>query len=131
MRSSIPTAYPFYVELAIRQSIYGRPGAAYLDRPDDIIRGEVDEDKVPAAVTIPDPPRMQAMPDEIEKALRALESAERPLVIVGKGWPGRGRRARCVPSSSAPGCRSSPRPWARESWTTTTRCRTGPPAVTR
>lgn len=76
---------PFYVELAVRQSIYGRPGATYLDMPDDIIKGEVDEEKVPAVATIPDPPRMQAMPEDVEKALSLLESAERPLVIIGKG----------------------------------------------
>ncbi|MBV9967233.1 MAG: oxalyl-CoA decarboxylase, partial [Alphaproteobacteria bacterium] len=28
---------PFYVEMAVRQTIYGRPGSAYLDFPDDII----------------------------------------------------------------------------------------------
>ena len=37
---------PFYVEMAVRNSIYGRPGASYLDMPDDIILGEVDEEKV-------------------------------------------------------------------------------------
>ncbi len=76
---------PFYVEQAVRQSIYGRPGAVYLDMPDDIIQGEVDEDEVEAMATIPEPPRMQAMPESVEAALDALESAERPLVIVGKG----------------------------------------------
>ena len=76
---------PFYVELAVRQSIYGRPGATYLDMPDDIIRGECEEDAVHEAATIPEPPRMQAMQEDVEKALNALESAERPLVIVGKG----------------------------------------------
>ena len=76
---------PFYVELAVRQSIYGRPGAVYLDMADDIIRGEVDEEKVHFPPAIPEPPRMQAMPDSVEQALNALESAERPLVIVGKG----------------------------------------------
>ncbi len=76
---------PFYVELAVRQSIYGRPGGVYLDMPDDIICGEVDEDEVPPVATIPDPPRTQAIPDDVEAALDALESAERPLVIVGKG----------------------------------------------
>ena len=30
---------PFYVEMATRNAIYGRPGATYLDMPDDIIRG--------------------------------------------------------------------------------------------
>ncbi len=76
---------PFYVELAVRQSIYGRPGAVYLDMPDDIINGEVDEDDVVKTARIPEPPRTQAMPENVEAALDALETAERPLVIVGKG----------------------------------------------
>jgi 2-hydroxyacyl-CoA lyase 1 len=76
---------PFYVEMAVRQSIYGRPGATYLDLPDDIILGEVEEEKVQPAATVADPPRMMAMPEDVEKALNVLESAEKPLVIVGKG----------------------------------------------
>ncbi|MEA2739563.1 MAG: 2-hydroxyacyl-CoA lyase, partial [Acetobacteraceae bacterium] len=68
---------PFYVEMAVRNSIYGRPGATYLDMPDDIILGEVDEEKVHQAATIPEPPRMQAMEQDIDKALNVLESAER------------------------------------------------------
>ncbi|MBN9563748.1 MAG: oxalyl-CoA decarboxylase [Alphaproteobacteria bacterium] len=76
---------PFYVELAVRQSIYGRPGACYLDLPDDIIKGEVDEAKVQQAATVREPPRAQAMPEEVQRALDVLGSAERPLVIVGKG----------------------------------------------
>ncbi|MBT5110155.1 MAG: oxalyl-CoA decarboxylase [Rhodospirillaceae bacterium] len=76
---------PFYVEQAIRFSIYGRPGPVYLDMPDDIIQQEVDEANVIPAATIPEPPRMMAMPESIEAALDALETAERPLVICGKG----------------------------------------------
>ena len=52
---------PFYVEMAVRNSIYGRPGATYLDMPDDIILAKVDEDKVHQAATVAEPPRMQAM----------------------------------------------------------------------
>jgi len=76
---------PYYVEQAVRHSIYGRPGASYLDMPDDIIQGEVDDNEVQMAATIPEPPRMQAVPEDVEAALDAMESAERPLVIVGKG----------------------------------------------
>jgi 2-hydroxyacyl-CoA lyase 1 len=76
---------PFYVEMAVRNAIYGRPGATYLDMPDDIILGEVEEDQVHQAATVAEPPRMQAMEQDIEKALNVLESAARPLVIVGKG----------------------------------------------
>ena len=76
---------PFYVEQAIRTSFYGRPGPVYLDMPDDIILQKVDEDQVPQVATIPDPPRPQALNQDVESALNALESAERPLVVVGKG----------------------------------------------
>ena len=76
---------PFYVEKAVRTSIYGRPGPVYLDMPDDIIQEAVEEDDIYEAAAVADPPRMQAMGADIEAALDALESAERPLVIVGKG----------------------------------------------
>ncbi len=76
---------PFYVEQAVRTSFYGRPGPVYLDMPDDIITQEVDDDKIRMAATIPDAPRPQVLEDDVEAALAALESAERPLVIVGKG----------------------------------------------
>ena len=76
---------PFYVEMAVRNAIYGRPGASYLDMPDDIITGKVDESRVDEPARCPDPPRTQAMPEDVERALDVLRSAERPLVIVGKG----------------------------------------------
>lgn len=76
---------PFYVEQAIRTSFYGRPGPVYLDMPDDVILQEVEEAQYRRAATIPDAPRPQAQDENIEAALTALESAERPLVIVGKG----------------------------------------------
>ena len=76
---------PWYVEMATRNAIYGRPGATYLDFPDDMITGKVDEDKVVQVRRCPDPPRMVAPPENIEEALNLLEKAERPLVLVGKG----------------------------------------------
>jgi 2-hydroxyacyl-CoA lyase 1 len=76
---------PYYVEQAVRTSLYGRPGAAYLDVPDDIIGGSADDEPIRMAATVPPPPRPQAAPADIEAALAALRGAERPLVIVGKG----------------------------------------------
>jgi 2-hydroxyacyl-CoA lyase 1 len=76
---------PFYVELAVRQSIYGRPGAAYLDLPDDVIRASAVEETIARPPRAPDPPRFLAPPENIEQALDVLASAARPLVIVGKG----------------------------------------------
>ena len=76
---------PFYVEQAVRHSIFGRPGAVYLDMPDDIIQAEVEEEDAAAAALVPEPPRSVAPQEDVEAALDALESAERPLVVVGKG----------------------------------------------
>ena len=76
---------PYYVEMATRHAIYGRPGACYLDMPDDIIRGTCDLDKVTQVQRVPEPPRMVAPGENVEAALDVLEKAQRPLVIVGKG----------------------------------------------
>jgi len=76
---------PFYVEQATRYSIYGRPGAAYLDMPNDIITGSCDEDEVEQMERVPEPPRTLADPAAIDAAIETLQKAERPLVVVGKG----------------------------------------------
>ncbi|MBW2231087.1 MAG: oxalyl-CoA decarboxylase [Deltaproteobacteria bacterium] len=76
---------PQYIEQAVRTSIYGRPGASYLDCPDDLISARVDESEVSFPARCPDPPRPQAAPDAVEQAIEVIRNAERPLVIVGKG----------------------------------------------
>jgi 2-hydroxyacyl-CoA lyase 1 len=76
---------PYYVEMATRHAIYGRPGATYLDVPDDIIKGKCDLDKVVEVERVGEPPRMVAPTQTIEAALTLLEQAERPLVLIGKG----------------------------------------------
>ena len=80
-----PHRIPFYVETAVRNSIYGRPGATYLDMPDDIILGEAEEDTVHFPARCADPPRSTAPQENIAQALNVLKSAQRPLVIIGKG----------------------------------------------
>ena len=76
---------PYFVEQAVRQTIYGRPGAAYLDLPGDIITGGIEEEELQFPPRTPEPPRITAPQENIQAALAALKSAERPLVIVGKG----------------------------------------------
>jgi 2-hydroxyacyl-CoA lyase 1 len=76
---------PYYVEMATRNAIYGRPGATYLDVPDDIITGKCDVDKIVQVERAPDPPRMVAPMENIEAALNLLQRADRPLVLIGKG----------------------------------------------
>ncbi len=76
---------PYYVEQAVRASLSGRPGAVYLDLPNDQIVGKREEEKVGWAPRTPEPARAQAELNAIERALEVLRSAQRPLVIVGKG----------------------------------------------
>jgi 2-hydroxyacyl-CoA lyase 1 len=76
---------PLFIEQAVRASINGRPGAVYVDLPSDQIDGRLDPAKLEIPPRCPDPPRPLADPASIERALDLLRSAERPLVIVGKG----------------------------------------------
>jgi 2-hydroxyacyl-CoA lyase 1 len=76
---------PYYVEQAIRTSLFGRPGPVYLDMPADVIDQRVDEGEVPSAPTVGEPPRTHADPAAVRAAIALLKEAEKPLVIVGKG----------------------------------------------
>ncbi len=76
---------PFYVEQAVRHALYGRPGAAYLDLPDDVLGGQASVDSLEPASIVPDPPRTLAPDASIRAAIDAVKSAQNPLVIVGKG----------------------------------------------
>ena len=80
-----PARIPFLVEQAVRTAWYGRPGAAYLDLPDDVILGMVESDEVPDAAPVAEPPRSFADPASVRAALELLQGAQNPLVIVGKG----------------------------------------------
>jgi 2-hydroxyacyl-CoA lyase 1 len=76
---------PFYIEQAARMSMAGRPGATYVDFPDDLITETIDESEVSYPPRCPDAPRPQAESAEVERAIGVLRNAERPLVIIGKG----------------------------------------------
>ncbi|MXY36781.1 MAG: oxalyl-CoA decarboxylase, partial [Dehalococcoidia bacterium] len=76
---------PYYIEQGVRTSMYGRPGAVYLDFANDVITAQVEESEIEFKDRCPDAPRTYAEPGSIDAAVDALKSAERPLVIVGKG----------------------------------------------
>ncbi|MEM9177049.1 MAG: oxalyl-CoA decarboxylase [Myxococcota bacterium] len=76
---------PFYCEQAVRTSINGRPGAVYLDFPDDMLSAQVEEDDVTIPDCCPEPPRTMAPAADVQRAIDVLRTAERPLVIIGKG----------------------------------------------
>eukprot|EP00753_Platysulcus_tardus_P005335 PLAT13189.1.p1 GENE.PLAT13189.1~~PLAT13189.1.p1 ORF type:complete len:562 (-),score=288.48 PLAT13189.1:115-1776(-) len=76
---------PFYVEKAVRMSIYGRPGPVYLDIPGNFVQAEVAESRIIALPRCPAPPRCLAEPSAVAAAIKQLAGAERPLIIIGKG----------------------------------------------
>ncbi|CAN7996723.1 unnamed protein product [Ixodes pacificus] len=76
---------PMHIEKAVRASLYGRPGATYLDLPGNMILGEVASEALTDPPCCPDPPRVLAEPPTVAQALNLLREAKRPLVIVGKG----------------------------------------------
>lgn len=76
---------PYFVEQAVRMSMYGRPGPVYLDLPGDIIEAKIEDEGIHEPPRVADAPRPQADPAAVQAAIEALKSAERPLVIVGKG----------------------------------------------
>ena len=76
---------PFYIEKAIRTSLFGEPGPTYLDISSDIIDGEVDEDLITMMPELAEVPKSQADDEMIEKAVHLLKNAKKPLIIVGKG----------------------------------------------
>jgi 2-hydroxyacyl-CoA lyase 1 len=76
---------PFYIEQAVKNSIYGRPGPTYLDLMGDVISGKVEEGSLRQYPTAPDPPRAMTDPSAVSDAIDALKTAQNPLVIIGKG----------------------------------------------
>lgn len=76
---------PFFIAQAFRHAMYGRPGAVYLDLPGDFISGQVESNLISYPKFTPSPERAPASQESVTRALKTLRTAERPLVIVGKG----------------------------------------------
>ncbi len=73
-----------WVHLAIGKALEGRPGGVYLDFPGELVGRRVDEE----AAALRDAPEISCPhpdPDAVQRVADWLESAERPLVLVGKG----------------------------------------------
>ncbi len=75
------------VARAIRAAVSGRPGGVYLDLPAKLFPQTIDaEAGRKSLIKVVDPaPRQIPAPDVVQRALDLLRSAQRPLIILGKG----------------------------------------------
>ena len=73
-----------WIHLAVGKALEGRPGGVYLDFPGDIVGRKVDEEGVMLR-DAPEISRAYPDPDVVQRIADLLESAERPLVLIGKG----------------------------------------------
>ncbi|GFN90703.1 2-hydroxyacyl-coa lyase 1 [Plakobranchus ocellatus] len=76
---------PYYVEKAVRESTYGRPGACYIDISGDMVGAKAKESSVRFMPACPSPPLTYADPSKIIEAIDLITQAEKPLLIIGKG----------------------------------------------
>jgi oxalyl-CoA decarboxylase len=72
---------------AIRAAVSGRPGGVYLDLPAKLLGQTMNaEAGAKSLVKVIDAaPRQLPAPESVERALRVLKEARRPLIILGKG----------------------------------------------
>ena len=76
---------PLYVERAVREAMYGRPGPVYLELPTELVLAAVEKSSVQWRQPCPPPPRPLAAPDTVATALSLLVHASSPLIVLGKG----------------------------------------------
>lgn len=84
VKATDPLRLPFFVEQAMRFATSGRPGAVYIEVGGDTLREEITGEVVFPPRYSPAPPSL-APPESIAKALKCLQEAKSPLLIVGKG----------------------------------------------
>jgi acetolactate synthase-1/2/3 large subunit len=78
---------PFYLTRAYSEANAGRRGAVHLTIPVDLFTAEAAINS--PSFHIPEPSAVQPDPNQIDKALHLLRSADRPVIIAGSGvWWG-------------------------------------------
>ena len=75
------------VARAIRSAVSGRPGGVYLDIPGAMLGQIMDaEEGKRSLVKVIDPaPRQTPSAEAVQRAIDVMKSAERPLIVIGKG----------------------------------------------
>lgn len=76
---------PSVIEKAVRSSIYGRPGACYVDIPADLVILQENVNSIKyKECCLPSPVSMAETP-AVCMAASVIRNAKRPLLIIGKG----------------------------------------------
>lgn len=75
---------PKFINDAYRAAYFGRPGAAFVDLPANIILGKYDAPKEKLK-RLTGPPMFVAPEHKIRDVANAIRSAKAPLVVLGKG----------------------------------------------
>jgi 2-hydroxyacyl-CoA lyase 1 len=83
VRVSTINMIPRVVETAFRVSMTGRPGPVYIDLPADLLRANIPDEL--SALEYYKPPLLAPDLETVQNAVQVLKSAQRPLVIIGKG----------------------------------------------
>ncbi|MFQ5417993.1 MAG: thiamine pyrophosphate-binding protein [Myxococcota bacterium] len=74
-----------WLHLALGRAEQGRPGGVYLDFPGHYVARRIAEEMAPLRERAPEVTRAYPDPGAIDRMADLLASAERPLVVVGKG----------------------------------------------
>jgi 2-hydroxyacyl-CoA lyase 1 len=76
---------PELIYIAMGKAQYGRPGGVYLDFPGNLVSQKVDEADAPIRESAPEVSFAAPNAAVTERIAEMLASAERPLVMIGKG----------------------------------------------
>ncbi|XP_051033806.1 2-hydroxyacyl-CoA lyase 1 isoform X1 [Phodopus roborovskii] len=76
---------PIVIEKAVRSSIYGRPGACYIDIPADFVTLQGNVDSIWYKECCLPPPVSMAETPAVCTAASVIRNAKQPLLIIGKG----------------------------------------------
>uniref|UniRef100_H0W7R0 2-hydroxyacyl-CoA lyase n=1 Tax=Cavia porcellus TaxID=10141 RepID=H0W7R0_CAVPO len=84
-RPSSIEAIPSVIEKAVRISIYGRPGACYVDVPAEFVTFQVNGNSINYKECCLPPPVSMAESSAVCLAVSVIRSAKQPLLVIGKG----------------------------------------------
>lgn len=76
---------PEFITRALRIAITGRPGPVFLDIPADILRNRIKPENVWFPAHYKPETRVEGDPSAVEKAVKLLSEAQKPLLVAGQG----------------------------------------------